>query len=52
MSDKNDIYLALIIRMGGKALGRSEFMPPWGPELTDEQMNDLVAYRRCIHARD
>ena len=51
MSDKNDSYFALIIRMGGAAMGRSEFMPPWGAELTDEQTNDLVTYLRSINAR-
>lgn len=51
MSDKNDAYMGLIIRMGGQAMGRSEFMPPWGAELTDEQMKDLVAYLRSINAR-
>lgn len=51
MSDKNDAYFGLIIRMGGQALGRSEFMPPWGAELTDEQMKDLVGYLRSINAR-
>lgn len=49
MSDKNDTYLGLIIRMGGEAMGRSQFMPPWGAELTDEQMKDLVAYLRSIN---
>lgn len=51
MSDKNDAYFGLIIRMGGEPLGRSPFMPPWGAELTDEQMQDLVAYLRSINAR-
>jgi mono/diheme cytochrome c family protein len=51
MSDKNDAYFALIIRQGGEALGRSQFMPPWGAELTDEQTLDLVAYLRSINAR-
>ena len=51
MSDKNDAYFALIVRMGGEAMGRSPFMPPWGAELTDEQTNDLVAYLRSINAR-
>lgn len=51
MSDKNDAYMALIIRMGGQPVGRSEFMPPWGAELTDEQMKDLVTYLRSINAR-
>lgn len=48
MSDKNDQYKELIIRQGGAALGRSEFMPPWGNELTDEQVTDVVAYLRSI----
>ncbi len=51
MSDKNDAYFGLIVRMGGEAMGRSQFMPPWGAELTDEQTNDLVAYLRSINAR-
>ena len=51
MSDKNDAYFGLIVRMGGEAMGRSPFMPPWGAELTDEQTNDLVAYLRSINAR-
>lgn len=50
LSDKNDAYMGLIIRMGGQAMGRSEFMPPWGAELTDEQMKDLVTYLRSINA--
>jgi mono/diheme cytochrome c family protein len=51
MSDKNDAYFGLIIRMGGEAMARSPFMPPWGAELTDEQVNDLVTYLRSINAR-
>ena len=51
MSDKNDAYFGLIVRMGGEAMGRSQFMPPWGAELTDEQVNDLVTYLRSINAR-
>lgn len=47
-SDKNDAYLALIIRKGGAAIGRSEFMPTWEAELTDEQIRDLVGYLRSI----
>jgi len=50
MSDKNDTYLGLIIRRGGAALGRSEFMPTWEAELTNEQIADLVAYLRSINA--
>ena len=50
MSDKNDTYFGLIIRKGGAALGRSEFMPTWEAELTNEQITDLVAYLRSINA--
>ena len=50
MSDKNDVYFGLIIRKGGAALGRSEFMPTWDAELTNEQISDLVSYLRCINA--
>ncbi len=48
-SDKNDAYFSLIIRKGGAPLGRSEFMPTWEAELTDEQVRDLVAYLRSIN---
>lgn len=48
-SDKNAAYMKLIIRNGGKAMARSEFMPPWGQELTDEQIGDVVAYLQAIN---
>jgi mono/diheme cytochrome c family protein len=50
MSDKNDAYYGLIIRKGGSMLGRSEFMPAWEAELTNEQIGDLVAYLRSINS--
>jgi mono/diheme cytochrome c family protein len=43
-----DAYKEGIIRRGGQAMGRSEFMPPWGQELTDEQIRDVVTYLRSI----
>lgn len=48
-TDKNDAYLALIVRVGGEKLGRSPKMPPWGEELTDEQINDVVAFVRSTN---
>jgi mono/diheme cytochrome c family protein len=50
-SDKNGQYMKLIIRGGGKAMARSEFMPPWGEELTEEQIGDVVAYLQSINTR-
>jgi cytochrome c1 len=47
-----DSYKAMIIRRGGQAVGRSEFMPPWGDELTDEQVTDVVNYLRSIAPAD
>jgi mono/diheme cytochrome c family protein len=47
-SDKNDQYKELIVRRGGEAIGRSKFMPPWGEELTNEQVKDVVAFMRSI----
>jgi len=41
-------YFEKIIRHGGTAVGRSEFMPPWQDELSDEQVNDVVAYLSVI----
>ena len=48
VSDKNDAYKELIIRRGGEALKRSKFMPPWGRELTDEQVGDVVTFLGSI----
>jgi mono/diheme cytochrome c family protein len=41
-----DQYKEMIIRGGGLSVGRSAYMPPWGDELTDEQIHDLVAFLR------
>ncbi|MCG2592680.1 cytochrome c [Ramlibacter sp. XY19] len=50
-SDKNAAYMRLMVRLGGKGMGRSEFMPPWGEELTDEQIGDVVSYLQSINVR-
>lgn len=50
-SDKNAQYKELIIRQGGAAIGRSEFMPPWNNELTNEQVKDVVSFLTSISAK-
>lgn len=48
-SESTDEYRELIIRKGGSALGRSQFMPPWEQELTAEQIQDVVFYLKVIN---
>lgn len=48
MSDKNAAYKEMIIRRGGAAVSRSEFMPPWNDELTNEQITDVVAFLESL----
>ncbi|MBI3771344.1 MAG: c-type cytochrome [Gammaproteobacteria bacterium] len=46
-SQQSDYY-DKIIRGGGPAVGRSEFMPNWGNELSEEQINDVVSYLEVV----
>lgn len=48
-TDKNDAYLKLMVVKGGAALGRSQYMPAWGEELTEEQISDVVSFVRSIN---
>lgn len=41
-------YYEKIIRGGGLAVNRSEYMPPWQDELSDEQIGDVVAYLSVV----
>jgi mono/diheme cytochrome c family protein len=36
------------IKKGGQAMGKSPLMPPWGGQLSDAQIWDLVAYIRTL----
>ncbi|MBI4639063.1 MAG: c-type cytochrome [Candidatus Tectomicrobia bacterium] len=44
-----DLYFA--ISSGGKAVGRSESMPPWGGVLLEQEIWDLIAYVRSLHQK-
>ena len=52
ISTVSDKYKEAIIRNGGAAMGRSAFMPPWGQELTDEQIRDVVYFLSVIRSSD
>lgn len=37
-------YLSQMVTKGGMAMKRSRFMPPFGGELSEEQISDVVNY--------
>jgi cbb3-type cytochrome c oxidase subunit III len=41
-------YDEKIIRQGGQAVAGSAFMPPWQDELSEEQIEDVVAYLTIV----
>lgn len=46
-----DYEIERAIRLGGAAIGRSRFMPPYGSTLSDGQVRALVAYVRALRRR-
>lgn len=47
-SVRTDRYKTTIIRKGGAYVGRSVVMPAWGDELSEAEIQDLVAYLRAL----
>lgn len=47
MRTLSDHYLFQIIKQGGANLGKPG-MPSWGQELTDQEIDDLVAFIRSL----
>ncbi len=37
-------YIDQVLRKGGEAMNRGKGMPPWGEQLTDEQINDTLNF--------
>ena len=50
LNKESDASLRKIIELGGSAVGKSAMMPPYGATLTDEEIDDLIAYIRVIAA--
>ena len=48
MNNVSDKFLFEIISKGGGTVGKSTFMPAWGNQLGEKQINDLIAYIRSI----
>ena len=47
MNKLDDTHLTKVIKGGGPAVGKSAIMPPQ-PDLTDDQVANLIAYMRSL----
>ncbi len=45
---RSDAFLFDIVKHGGEAVGRTRFMPPFGFQLSDADVWDVVAYVRSL----
>ena len=48
LNHESDDYLQNIIALGGSAVSRSAMMPPYGQTLTQQEIQQVVAYTRAI----
>ena len=48
LNAKTDESLHRVIALGGTAVGKSAMMPPYGMSLTDDEIDELIAYMRVI----
>ena len=48
MGRATDAYLFEMIKKGSSQFGRSNAMPAWGMQLTDDEIRALVAYLRTL----
>lgn len=48
MGKLTDKQIFDVIKLGGAGIGKSPMMPKWNPPLTDQQIEDLVAYIRTL----
>ena len=46
-----DDYLKSIILGGGASMGRSPKMPPWQGELTDKELEEVIAYIKSLRIK-
>ena len=45
---RSEKFLFDVVREGGEAVGQTRFMPPFGFQLSDQEVWDLVAYIRAL----
>ena len=46
--ERSEQYLFDVVKEGGEAVGKTRFMPPFGFQLSDSEVWDLVAYMRSL----
>jgi len=44
-------YFFQMIKAGGAALGMSPLMPPWGNVMSDQEIQNVIAYIRTLSQR-
>jgi mono/diheme cytochrome c family protein len=52
LGKESDASLQKVIAVGGRGVGKSAMMPPYGATLSDEEINDVIAYIRVIAAQE
>jgi mono/diheme cytochrome c family protein len=45
---RSEKFLFDVVKEGGEAVGQTRFMPPFGFQLSDMEVWDLVAYMRAL----
>ena len=48
MNALKDDYLFKIIKEGGAAVGKAQFMPAWGSQIKDPEIWNVIAYIRTL----
>ena len=48
MKSLSDEHLFKVIKEGGTSVGKSALMPPWGGQLSDTQIWNVVAYIKTL----
>lgn len=46
--EQSDQFLFDVVKGGGEAVGKTRFMPPFGFDLRDQEVWDIVAYIRSL----
>ena len=52
MTQRSDNYLMTVIRDGGEAVGLTRFMPAFGFNMSEQDLQDVVAYLRSLPGKD